>query len=397
MLIQFFYTLRAAKLPVSVKEYLTLLEALKAGVLDDRAEGGSGPTVDKFYALARTALVKDEALFDKFDRAFAAYFKGVELMGDLFKALPQEWLTKQLERELTPEQLAQLKALDWDELMDTLRQRLEEQQERHEGGSRWIGTGGTSPFGNGGVNPRGVRIGGPGGQRSAVKVWEQRAYKDYDDGIELGTRNIKVALRRLRRFAREGSELELDLDDTIHKTAANAGMLDIRMIPERHNKVKLLLLMDVGGTMDEHVHRVEELFSAVKSEFKHLEFFYFHNCVYDFVWKNNRRRFSEKTSTWDLIHKYNRDYKLIFVGDATMSPYEILQPGGSVEYNNEEAGAEWLQRLTNHFTRHVWINPEPAGVWQYRQSISLIQQLMQQRMMPLTMGGLEQAMRVLNR
>ena len=397
MLIQFFYTLRAAKLPVSVKEYLTLLEAMKAGVLDDTDIGGSGPTVDKFYALARTSLVKDEALFDKFDRAFAAYFKGVELMGDLFKALPQDWLTKQLERELTPEQLAQLKALDWDELMDTLRQRLEEQQERHEGGSRWIGTGGTSPFGNGGANPRGVRIGGQGGQRSAVKVWDQRAYKDYDDNIELGTRNIKVALRRLRRFAREGSELELDLDDTIHKTAANAGMLDIRMIPERHNKVKLLLLMDVGGTMDEHVHRVEELFSAVKSEFKHLEFFYFHNCVYDFVWKNNRRRFSEKTSTWDLIHKYNRDYKLIFVGDATMSPYEILQPGGSVEYNNEEAGAEWLQRLTAHFNKHVWINPEPAGVWQYRQSISLIQQLMQQRMMPLTMGGLEQAMRVLNR
>jgi len=393
MLIQFFYTLRAARLPVSVKEYLTLLEALRAGVLDDDA----GPTVDKFYSLARTTLVKDEALFDKFDRAFGAYFKGVELITDMVRTLPQDWLTKQLERELTPEQLAELKALPWDELMDTLRQRLEEQKERHEGGNRWIGTGGTSPFGHGGVNPRGVRIGGPGGQRSAVKVWEQRAYQDYDDQVELGTRNIKVALRRLRRFAREGSELELDLDDTIHKTAANAGMLDIRMVPERHNKVKLLLLMDVGGTMDEHVHRVEELFSAVKSEFKHLEFFYFHNCVYDHVWRNNRRRFSEKTSTWDLIHKYNRDYKLIFVGDATMSPYEILQPGGSVEYNNEEAGAEWLQRLTHAFPKHVWINPEPAGVWQYRQSIALIQQLMQQRMMPLTMSGLEQAMRVLNR
>jgi uncharacterized protein len=393
MLIQFFYTLRAARLPVSVKEYLTLLEALRAGVLDD----DGGPTVDKFYSLARTTLVKDEALFDKFDRAFSAYFKGVELITDLVRTLPQDWLTRQLERDLTPEQLAELKAMAWDELMDTLRQRLEEQTERHEGGNRWIGTGGTSPFGNGGQNPRGVRIGGPGGQRSAVKVWEQRAYKDYDDQIELGTRNIKVALRRLRRFAREGSALELDLDDTIHKTAANAGMLDIRMIPERHNKVKLLLLMDVGGTMDEHVHRVEELFSAVKSEFKHLEFFYFHNCVYDHVWRNNRRRFSEKTSTWDLIHKYNRDYKLIFVGDATMSPYEILQPGGSVEYNNEEAGAEWLQRLTHAFPKHVWINPEPAGVWQYRQSIALIQQLMQQRMMPLTMSGLEQAMRVLNR
>lgn len=393
MLIQFFYTLRAARLPVSVKEFLTLLEALRAGVLDD----GDGPSVERFYALARTTLVKDEALFDKFDRAFAAYFKGVELLTELARALPEDWLTKQVEREFSPEELAQLKALDWDELMDTLRQRLDEQHERHEGGSKWIGTGGTSPFGHGGANPRGVRIGGPGGKGSAVKVWEQRSYRDYDDGVELGTRNIKVALRRLRRFAREGSELELDLDDTIHKTAANAGMLDIRMVPERHNKVKLLLLMDVGGTMDEHVHRVEELFSAVKSEFKHMEFFYFHNCVYDFVWKNNRRRFAEKTSTWDLIHRYNRDYKLIFVGDATMSPYEILQPGGSVEYNNEEAGAEWLQRLTHAFPKHVWINPEPAGVWQYRQSISLIQQLMPQRMMPLTMGGLEQAMRTLNR
>ncbi|MCH7343761.1 VWA domain-containing protein [Pelomonas sp. CA6] len=393
MLIQFFYTLRAAKLPVSVKEYLGLLEALKAGVLDD----DGGPTLDKFYVLARACLVKDEALFDKFDRAFGAYFKGVEMVTDLARALPEDWLRKQLELELTPEQRAQLEALGWDELMDTLKKRLEEQKERHEGGNRWIGTGGTSPFGHGGANPRGVRIGGPGGQRSAVKVWEQRAYRDYDDAVELGTRNIKVALRRLRRFAREGSELELDLEHTIQATAANAGLLDIKMVPERHNKVKLLLLMDVGGTMDEHVHRVEELFSAVKSEFKHLEFFYFHNCVYDFVWKNNRRRFAEKTPTWDLIHKYNKDYKLIFVGDATMSPYEILQAGGSVEYNNEEPGAEWLQRLTHAFPSHAWINPEPQGVWQYRQSIALIQQLMHQRMFPLSLSGLEAAMRMLSK
>ncbi|HET9977667.1 MAG TPA: VWA domain-containing protein [Burkholderiaceae bacterium] len=393
MLIDFFYTLRAAKLKVSVKEYLTLLEALQAGVIDD--EGG--PSVDKFYYLARTSLVKDETQFDKFDRAFAAYFKGVELLTDFTQEVPLDWLKKTLEIELTPEQKAAIEKMGWDELMETLKKRFEEQKERHEGGSKWIGTGGTSPFGNGGVNPQGIRIGGKGGQKSAVKVWEQRAYRDYDDTKELGTRNIKVALRRLRRFAREGSDLELDLDDTIHATAANAGFLDIKMIPERHNKVKVLLLMDVGGTMDEHIHRVEELFSAAKTEFKHLEFYYFHNCVYDFMWKNNRRRFSEKHATWDVIRKYNRDYKLVFVGDATMSPYEIVQPGGSVEYNNEEPGAEWLQRLTHAFPKFAWINPEPQGVWQYRQSIAIVQQLMNQRMFPLTLAGLEGAMRLLSK
>ncbi|XHS80436.1 VWA domain-containing protein [Burkholderiaceae bacterium UC74_6] len=396
MLIQFFQTLRAAKLPVSVREFLTLLEGLEAGVIGGR-EGQPPPSIDDFYHFARTALVKDEAHFDKFDRAFGAYFKGVELLTDFTKELPEDWLKKHLNLELTPEQKAAIQAMGWDELMQTLKQRLEEQHERHEGGNRWIGTGGTSPFGNGGFNPAGVRIGGKGGGKSAVKVWEQRAYRDYDDNLELGTRNIKVALRRLRRFAREGSELELDLDDTIHKTAANAGMLDIRMQPERHNKVKVLLLMDVGGTMDEHIHRVEELFSATKSEFKHLEFYYFHNCVYDFVWKNNRRRFAEKFPTWDIIRKYNRDYKLIFVGDATMSPYEILQPGGSVEYMNEEAGAEWLSRLTHAFPKYAWINPEPQGVWQYRQSIAIVQQLMHQRMFPLSLSGLEGAMRLLSK
>ncbi|MCX2863741.1 VWA domain-containing protein [Paucibacter sp. PLA-PC-4] len=393
MLIKFFYTLRAAKLPVSVKEFLTLLEGLRAGVI-----GADGvPTIDDFYYLARTTLVKDEAQFDKFDRAFAAYFKGVELLTDFTKDVPLEWLRKHLELELTPEQKAAIEKMGWEELMETLKKRFEEQKERHEGGNRWIGTGGTSPFGNSGYNPQGIRIGGQGGQKSAVKVWEQRAYKDYDDNLELGTRNIKVALRRLRRFAREGSDLELDLNDTIHKTAANAGMLDIRMIPERHNKVKVLLLMDVGGTMDEHVHRVEELFSAAKTEFKHLEFYYFHNCVYDFVWKNNRRRFAEKFPTWDIIRKYNKDYKLIFIGDATMSPYEILQAGGSVEYNNEEPGAEWLQRLTHAFPKYAWINPEPQGVWQYRQSIALVQQIMHQRMFALSLAGLEGAMRLLSK
>ncbi|WP_374433622.1 VWA domain-containing protein [Inhella sp.] len=389
MLVPFFQTLRAARLPVSPKEFLTLLDALRQGVIE--------PSLDQFYSLARTILVKDEALYDRFDRAFAAFFKGVELKLELARDLPEDWLKAQLKLELTPEQRAQLEALGWDELMDTLKKRLEEQQERHEGGSRWIGTGGTSPFGNGGVNPAGVRIGGAGGGKSAVKVWEQRGYRDYDDSVELGTRNIKVALRRLRRFAREGAADELALDDTIRATAANAGYLDIKMRPERHNKVKLLLLMDVGGTMDEHIHRVEELFSATKSEFKHLEFYYFHNCIYDYVWKNNRRRFAEKTPTWDLIHKYNRDYKLVFVGDATMSPYEILQPGGSVEYMNEEAGSVWLDRLTQAFPRHAWINPEPHGVWEYRQSIHLVQGLMHQHMYPLTLSGLEAAMRHLSK
>ncbi len=395
MLIDFFYTLRAAKLPVSVKEYLTLLEALKADVV-----GPTNPdacTMDDFYFLARTALVKDEKHFDKFDRAFAAYFKGVEMVADFTKPIPADWLRQEMERILSDEQIANAPKMDWDELMETLKKRLEEQKERHEGGSKWIGTGGTSPFGHGGKNPQGIRIGGKGGNKSAVKVWDQRAYRDYDDTQELGTRNIKVALRRLRKFARQGNELELDLPDTIRSTAANAGWLDIKMIPERHNNVKVLLLMDVGGTMDEHIQRVEELFSAVKSEFKHLEFYYFHNCVYDYMWKNNKRRFAEKFPTWDIIRKYNKDYKLIFVGDATMSPYEILQPGGSVEYNNEEAGAEWLQRLTHAFPKFAWINPEPQGVWQYRQSISVIQQLIGQRMFPLTLKGLEDTMRMLSK
>ena len=404
MLNDFFYTLRSAKLPVSVKEYLMLMEALQAGVVGpnsvpaDGSDEESAYKIDDFYYLSRTILVKDEKHYDKFDRAFAAYFKGVETVADFTKEVPLEWLRKNLELELSPEDKAKIEKLGWDELMETLKKRFEEQKERHEGGSKWIGTGGTSPFGANGFNPQGIRIGQEKSRnKSAVKVWDQRAYKDYDDTQELGTRNIKVALRRLRKFARLGSAEELDLDDTIHSTAANAGWLDIKMVPERHNNVKVLLLMDVGGTMDEHIHRVEEMFSAVKSEFKHLEFYYFHNCVYDFMWKNNRRRFSEKFATRDILRKYNRDYKLIFVGDATMSPYEILQPGGCVEYNNEESGAEWMQRLTSTFPKFAWINPEPQGVWQYRQSISVIQQLVQNRMYPLTVKGLEDAMRQLSK
>ena len=395
MLTQFFFAMRAAKLPVSIKEHLALLEAFEANVI-----GPGNPdacSLEDFYFLSRTILVKDEKHYDKFDRAFSAYFQGVDTIADFSKPIPAEWLRKEIEKLLSDADKKNAPKFDYDDLLDTLKKRLEEQKERHQGGSKWVGTGGTSPFGNSGHNSQGVRIGGKGGNKSAVKVWEKRAYRDYDDSQELGTRNIKVALRRLRKFARQGLEEELDLDDTIRKTAANAGYLDIKLVPQRHNNVKVLLLMDVGGTMDEHITRVEELFSAAKTEFKHLEFYYFHNCVYDYVWKNNRRRYAEKFPTWDIMRKYNKDYKLIFVGDATMSPYEILQPGGSVEYDNEEAGAEWLQRLTQTFPKFAWINPEPQGVWQYRQSIDIVKQLVGGRMYPLTLKGLEDAMRLLSK
>ena len=391
MLIDFFLHLRHAKLPVSIKEYLLLLEAMREHVI--------GPSIDDFYYLSRATLVKDERNFDKFDKAFAAYFKGVQALPGIDVDLPLEWLKRQFQREFTAEEKAAIEAMGGlDKLMERLRELLEEQKERHQGGSRWIGTNGTSPFGNGGYNPEGIRIGGPSsGNRTAVKVWEQRAYRDYDDQVELGTRNIKVALRRLRKFAREGAEEELDLDDTIASTARNAGYLDIRMVPERHNTIKVLMLLDVGGTMDDHIKQTEELFSAAKSEFKHLEFYYFHNCVYDFLWKNNRRRHAERFATWDIIRKYNPDYRLIFVGDATMSPYEVLQPGGSVEYNNEEAGAVWLRRLAERFPKFAWLNPEPEGVWEYRQSIAVIRQVLQNRMYPVTLQGLERAMRELSK
>ena len=389
MLIDFFLHLRSAKLPVSIKEYLLLLEAMREQVI--------GPSIDEFYFLSRATLVKDERNFDKFDKAFGSYFNGVRNIPGIEIDLPLDWLKRQLQREFTPEEKAAIEAMGGlDKLLERLRQLLEEQKERHEGGSKWIGTNGTSPFGNGGYNPEGIRIGGPSaGNRTAVKVWEQRAYRDYDDQVELGTRNIKVALRRLRRFAREGAEEELDLDDTIASTARNAGYLDIRMVPERHNTIKVLMLLDVGGTMDDHIQQTEELFSAAKTEFKHLEFYYFHNCLYDYVWKNNRRRHAERFDTWDILRKYNSDYRLIFVGDATMSPYEVLQPGGSVEYNNEEAGAVWLRRMVERFPKFAWLNPEPEGVWEYRQSTAIIRQIMHNRMFPLTLNGLERAMREL--
>ncbi|WP_075257670.1 vWA domain-containing protein [Herbaspirillum camelliae] len=389
MLIDFFYIVKQAGVPASIKEFLTLLEAMDKQLIS--------PSLDEFYFLSRLTLVKDEAHFDKFDRAFGAYFKGIETIFEKRPEIPLEWLVKQLQRDLTPEQKAAIEKFGYDKLMDRLKQLLEEQKERHEGGSKWIGTGGVSPFGHGGYNPEGIRIGGKGGQRSAVKVWEERQYQDYDGERELGTRNIKVALRRLRRFAREGLDEELALDDTIRATASNAGYLDIRMQPERKNKIKVLMLFDVGGSMDDHIARTEELFSAARTEFKNMEFFYFHNCVYDYLWKNNRRRHAERFPTWDVLRKYTPDTKLIFVGDATMSPYEIVQPGGAVEYNNAEAGAEWLQRFTSTFPHFVWLNPEPEGLWQYRQSIALIRQLMNDRMFPLTMDGLEGAMRLLSK
>ncbi|WP_211441679.1 vWA domain-containing protein [Collimonas humicola] len=389
MLIDFFFTLKDARIPVSIKEFLILLEALQKKVIS--------PTLDNFYYLARTTLVKDEAHFDKFDQAFGRYFKGIQTIFEKNAEIPLDWLVQRMKRELSPEQLAQLEKFGYDKLMDRLKELLEEQKGRHEGGNKWIGTGGTSPFGHGGANPEGIRIGGSGGNRTAVKVWDARAYRDYDDERELGTRNIKVALRRLRKFAREGIAEELALDDTIRATANNAGYLDIKMRPERKNNIKVLMLLDVGGTMDDHIARTEELFSAAKAEFKNMEFFYFHNCVYDYVWKNNQRRHAERFPTWDILRKYTPDTKLIFVGDATMSPYEILQPGGSVEYNNEEAGAEWLQRFTRAFPKFIWLNPEPEGLWQYRQSVEVIRQLMSNRMFPVTMDGLERGMRLLSK
>lgn len=391
MLLDFFFQLRDAKIPVTVREYLTLLEGMKAQFMT--------PSLDNFYHLSRLTLVKDERFFDRFDQVFGSYFKGLEKNMDLFAQLPKDWLEKRFNREFTPEEMAAIEAMGGlDKLMERLKELLKEQKERHEGGSKWIGSGGTSPFGNNGYNPEGVRIGQDESRnRRAVKVWDQRLYQDYDDELEIGTRNIKIALRRLRRFAREGAQEELDLDNTIESTARNAGWLDLKMRPERHNSVKVLTLLDVGGSMDDHIRRTEELFSAAKSEFKHLEFYYFHNCVYDFLWKKNHRRHSERFQTTDILRTYNGDYRLIFVGDATMSPYEILQPGGSVEYNNKEAGAVWLRRFLDRFPKAVWLNPEPEGLWQYRQSVEIIQNIMEHRMHPLTVGGLETAMRYLSK
>ncbi len=398
MLIDFFLGLKQAGLPVSVKEYLMLCEAMQKGAVIFDNYG----SVDEFYYLSRASLVKDETHFDRFDRAFAQYFKGVEsLSSALDKAfkqeLPEEWLRKLAERLLSDEEKAQVEALGgWEKLMETLKERLAEQKERHQGGSKWIGTAGTSPFGAYGYNPEGVRIGQDKSRnRRAVKVWDQREYKDYDDNAELGIRNIQLALRRLRKFARTGAEEELDMDGTIKATANNAGYLDLKLVPERHNNVKVLLFLDVGGSMDDYVHRCEELFSAAKTEFKHLEYFYFHNFIYESVWRNNRLRHSEKFSTLDVLNKYGNDYKVIFVGDATMSPYEILQPGGSVEHYNEEAGSVWLKRMTDFYRRSVWINPTAQEHWHWTASVRLTQELMGGRMHPLTAAGLETAMKAL--
>jgi len=389
MLSSFFVKLKDHKIPVSIKEWLTLLEAMQKKVIS--------PSIDDFYYLSRATLVKDEQNFDKFDRAFGEYFKGIESIAGVELDVPLEWLLKQAELNLSPEEKAMIEAMGgWEKLMEALKKRLEEQKGRHQGGNKWIGTAGTSPFGAYGYNPEGVRIGQEKSRnRSAVKVWDQREYRNLDDSVELGTRNIKVALRRLRKFAREGAPEELDLDSTIDKTARNAGWLDLQMRPERHNAVKVLMFLDIGGTMDHHIKLCEELFSAAKTEFKHLEYFYFHNCLYDTVWKENRRRHSERTRTLDIMHKYGHDYKLVFVGDATMSPYEILQPGGSIEYSNDEAGAVWLKRMLEVYHKAVWLNPEPEEIWPYRQSIGILKEIMGGRMYPTTIEGLERAMRAL--
>lgn len=396
MFISFFYDLRKAGLPVSLNEYLALMEAMKAGI--------AGYAVDDFYYLSRAILVKDERNLDKFDRVFASLFKGLEAGGaitgdELTATIPEEWLRRLAEKFLTEEEKAQIEALGgWDKLMETLAQRLAEQKDRHQGGNKWIGTAGTSPFGAYGYNPEGVRIGQHESRhRRAVKVWDKREFRNLDDQVEIGTRNIKVALRRLRKFARTGAAETLDLPDTIRSTARNAGYLDLKLVPERHNAVKVLLFLDIGGSMDDHIRLCEELFSAARSEFKHLEYFYFHNCVYEGVWKDNRRRHAERIDTLDVIHTYGPDYKLVFVGDAAMSPYEITQPGGSVEHFNPEPGIAWMQRLLEKYRHAAWLNPTDERYWPYTQSIGLMGRIMEGRMYPMTLEGLDAAMRGLNR
>jgi len=391
MFFNFFDELRAAKVPVTLKEYLALMEALKAGVIDMK--------IDEFYVLAKTVLVKDERNLDKFDRVFGHAFKGLEnLDASEIAQIPEEWLKALTEKFLSEEEKKQIEALGgWEKLMEELQKRLEEQKKRHEGGSKMIGSGGTSPFGNNGYNPEGVRIGQDKGRHGkAVKVWDKREYKNLDDQVELGTRNIKVALRRLRKWARTGAETELDLPNTI-KNTANKGYLDVTLVPERRNTVKTLLFFDIGGSMDSYIKLCEELFSAARTEFKHMDFFYFHNCLYESVWKDNRRRHNEKQPTFDVLHKYGNDYKVIFIGDATMSPYEITYPGGSVEHWNEEAGAVWIERVKNIYPHMVWLNPVAEKHWEYTPSIQLIKQLIGDRMYPLTLDGLDRAMKELNR
>lgn len=393
MLIDFFQHVRAAKVPCSIREYLDLVEALEKHV--------AFANLDDFYALARLCLVKDERHYDKFDKAFAAYFKGLDTLPAFGNEvnIPDDWLRKEFERFLSEEEKAKIEAMGGlDKVLEAFKKRLEEQKERHQGGNKMIGTGGTSAFGGQGYNPEGIRIEqGTSRHKRAIKVWEQRNYKDLDDTVQLGIRNVKVALRRLRKFARQGSVEELDLDSTISSTARNAGFLDIRMVPERHNAVKVLLFFDIGGSMDPHVRVCEELFSATKTEFKHMDTFYFHNCLYESVWKNNVRRTNQRTETWDILRKYGPDYKVIFVGDAMMAPYEVTHTGGSVEHWNDEAGAVWMQRMTDHFSKLVWLNPAPVEYWGQGGSLGLIRDIVQNRMYPLTLEGLENAMKYLSK
>ena len=387
MLIKFFMTLKEERLPVSFTELFTLLECLKKNIIFGN--------VDDFYHLSRLCLIKDEKNFDKFDRAFAKYFENVEILDELSShEIPNEWLRKQLESMLTDEEKAKIEALGGlDKLMEEFKKRMEEQKKRHQGGNKWVGTGGTSPFGAYGYNPEGIRIGQQEGRSGrAVKVWDRRNYRDLDDSVELGTRNLKLALRRLRKFARTGTAEELDLDDTISSTAKNAGLLDIKMIPERHNAVKVLLFFDVGGSMDPHVKTCEELFSAARSEFKYLKYYYFHNFLYESVWTKSRRRHAETTPIFEVMNKYSKDYKVIFVGDATMAPYEITHTGGSIEHYNEEAGAIWMRRMSESFDNMVWINPTPKDYWEHSYSIEIVKELLEDKMFPLTVKGLEGAM-----
>lgn len=390
MLISFFYQLRNAGIPVSIQEYLGLLELL--------CSPAAPASTEDFYYLARMSLVKDETRYDRFDRVFAVFIGKLQEQLAQGPDIPPDWLAATIKRHLTAGGKAALEKHGWDRLMELFRQRLAEQKKRHAGGSKWIGTGGSSPFGHGGYHPEGIRIGGPSaGNRTAVKVWEKRSYRDYDDQQTLGTRNFKLALRRLRRFARQGAAMELDMPGTIRGTAEQAGLLDLRWQAERHNAVKVLMLLDVGGSMDDHVSRIESLFSAARSEFRHMEAYYFHNCPYEFLWRDNARRHDERIDTWDLLRTYGPDWRLIMVGDASMSPYELLYPGGSVEHHNRETGAAWLQRILTHWPHSVWLNPEPSGSWQYRQSIAIIRGLMHDRMFGITLDGLEQAMQQLSR
>ena len=386
MLVNFFQGLKDGGVPVTPRELLDLLAAMNKQLVFG--------SIDDFYNLSRAVMVKDEKYYDRFDRAFGLHFRDLEGVDDVIEALiPDDWLRSEFVKQLSEEDKAKIESLGGlEKLIDEFKKRLEEQEKRHEGGNKWVGTGGTSPFGNDGFHPEGIRVGGQGKNKKAVKVWDRRDFKNLDDSVEIGTRNIKVALRRLRKFARTGSADELDLDDTISSTAKNAGLLDIKMVPERHNAVKVLLFLDVGGSMDPHVKVCEELFSAAKSEFKHLKHFYFHNFLYDNVWENNIRRHNQRTPLHDVMHKFGHDYKVVIVGDASMSPYEIVQPGGSVEHWNEEPGAVWLERLRSTYEKCVWLNPVPEDEWQYTQSISITNQLMEEKMYPLTLGGLEDAM-----